>query len=180
MKYLPPAAFLLMLFVGLLLLMRWGWKKRADAQSGIAPLPQPAFGGKGLSWGAVPDMDCTYVSTTSADQPLERIVAHGLGSRARARITVGYDEPSLRDTFMIDREGSPTLYIPFSAVRTIRTAPGAIGKWMGGDGLIMIGWTHEGTDLDTYLRMESASDHDRLLSYAPDSQEPSSISKEHA
>lgn len=172
MRYVPPILALVALFVLLLLLARWGWRRRGRRQ---VDLPAPAAlgaptaahdavaGGTGDPAGAatgtaVPPLPGVYVCTTEAGRPLERIVAHGLG--VRSRVFVGR---SADGSFSLDREGSPSFTIPAADITEVTTSPGMVGKFVGGDGLLLVRWRLGERELDTGIRLDRRADHDLLL-----------------
>jgi len=122
---------------GLYLLMWRGWKKRKARQSDLRPLnevPAGAFSGEGF--------ETVYVSTTSEGDWLDRIAVHGLGQRSNAQVHVA------EAGVLIDRE--PTaVFIPAAAIRGIRLASGMAGKYLRGEGLVVITWQHGDRTLDT-------------------------------
>src|SRR5699024_5078 len=103
---LVPVLLLALLFLAALAAMAWGWRRRGRSQQHLpVPTDRPLSDlGEGIAHGPV---DAVYVDTVLAEQPLERIVAHGLGQRAKARVSLG-DGGSYR----IEREGAPDLTIP--------------------------------------------------------------------
>ncbi|MGO1895258.1 MAG: PH-like domain-containing protein [Brachybacterium sp.] len=155
---LIPVLLLAALFVLILAAMAWGWRRRGRSQQHLpAPLDSSLEElGEGIDHGPV---DAVYVDTVLAEQSLERIVAHSLGQRANAAVTLG-DGGSWR----LEREGPADLTIPGSAVSEITSGPGMAGKFIGGDGLLIIRWRLGDQLLDTGLRLARRADHDLLLS----------------
>jgi hypothetical protein len=157
-EQLVPVLLLAVLFVALLAAMVWGWRRRGRSQQ---HLPAPADAtlaqlGEGIAHGPV---DAIYVDTVLAEQPLERVVAHGLGQRAKAQVTLG-DGGSWR----LEREGAPDLTIPAADLAEITSGPGMAGKFIGGDGLLILRWRLGDQLLDTGLRLARRADHDLLRS----------------
>ncbi|GAA4527779.1 hypothetical protein GCM10023160_24580 [Brachybacterium paraconglomeratum] len=155
---LIPVLLLAVLFALILCAMVWGWRRRGRSQQHLpapedAPLEQL---GEAVAHGPV---DAVYVDTVLAEQPLERVVAHGLGQRAKASVTLG-DQGSWR----LEREGIGSITIPGSAVTELTSGPGMAGKFIGGDGLLIIRWRLGDQLLDTGLRLARRADHDLLLS----------------
>ncbi|WNB84257.1 hypothetical protein [Cellulomonas sp. ATA003] len=119
-------------------------------------------------------LDATYVSSTVAGDWLERVVAHDLGARSRAVVQV------FTGGVRIQRQGATDLWIAASALRAATTAPGMAGKYVGGDGLVVLTWqlpdtaaqldtgaqSDTGTQLDTGLRPRRAEDRTALLDAA--------------
>ncbi len=155
---LVPVLLLALLFLAALAAMAWGWRRRGRSQQHLpVPTDRPLSDlGEGIAHGPV---DAVYVDTVFAEQPLERIVAHGLGQRAKARVSLG-DGGSYR----IEREGAPDLTIPSTDLAEVTSGPGMAGKFIGGDGLLIIRWRLGDQLLDTGLRLAQRFDHDLLLS----------------
>lgn len=155
---LVPVLLLALLFLAALAAMAWGWRRRGRSQQHLpVPTDRPLSDlGEGIAHGPV---DAVYVDTVLAEQPLERIVAHGLGQRAKARVSLG-DGGSYR----IEREGAPDLTIPSTDLAEVTSGPGMAGKFIGGDGLLIIRWRLGDQLLDTGLRLAQRFDHDLLLS----------------
>src|SRR6185312_182212 len=93
----------------------WGWRNRAARQSDLPDLvPVPTLDAPDL----IEPLTGLYVSTTVSGRWQDRIVAHGLGRRAKA-------VAHLRDDgVLIDRLGDEPIFIPIAALHGIRTAPG--------------------------------------------------------
>src|SRR5699024_3382852 len=112
-EQLVPVLLLLLLFLAALAAMVWGWRRRGRSQQHLpAPADRPLDQlGEGTAHGPV---EAVYVDTVLAEQPLERVVAHGLGQRARAQVSLG-DGGSWR----IEREGTGDLTIPAGSLAEI-------------------------------------------------------------
>jgi hypothetical protein len=130
-------------------LMRQGWQWRRTLQGGLPPLPQaPADPGRELL-----AMDGRYHGSTTAGQWLDRIVAHGLGVRSRARLTL--TERGL----LVDRTGAPGFFVPAGALRGARLDKAIAGKVLPEGGLLVVTWELGGTLIDSGFRGERAADH---------------------
>lgn len=158
MDQLVPVLLLAAVFAAVLAAMYLGWRRRGRSQS---HLPSPLLGRslaeleEDAEHGPV---DAVYVDTVLADQPLERVVAHGLGTRAPARVTL-----TTGGSWHIERRGAASLTIPSTAIDSTGAAPGIAGKFIGGDGLLVIRWQLGDQQLDTGLRLAHRADHDLLL-----------------
>ncbi|MET9347448.1 hypothetical protein [Streptomyces termitum] len=140
----------LLLFVAFVYwLMRQGWKWRGSLQSDLPPLPEvpDAPGAAKLA------MSGRYHGSTTAGQWLDRIVAHGLGTRSRAELT-------LTDTgISVVRPGADDFLIPAAALREARLDKGIAGKVLTEGGLLIVTWEHGGTLLDSGFRSDRAAEH---------------------
>ena len=129
------------------LLMLKGWRGRQRRQGDLpAPPPVPADPGPVLV-GAVAGL---FVGTTSDESWLDRIAVHGLSDRSAGWLTVH------ESGVVIEREGVPDLYLPFTALRGAQTADAVAGRVVGRDGLIALTWQLGGRTLVSAFR---ATDH---------------------
>lgn len=155
---LIPVLLLALLFVLILAAMVWGWRRRGRSQQYL-PAPEDATLeqlGEAVAHGPV---DAVYVDTVLAEQPLERVVAHGLGQRSKATVTLG-----VQGSWRLERTGAGSITIPGTTVTELTSSPGMAGKFIGGDGLLIIRWRLGDQLLDTGLRLARRADHDLLLS----------------
>ncbi|MGP5672084.1 PH-like domain-containing protein [Brachybacterium alimentarium] len=158
MAELGPVLALVALFLLVLALMAWGWRRRGRSQQHL-PAPTTAALEELGETTTIGPLQAVYVSTVLAQQPLERVVAHTLGQRASARVSIGS-----AGTWHILREGTRPLAIPADAVSEITAGPGMAGKFVGGDGILILRWRLGDQLLDTGLRLARREDHDLLLS----------------
>ncbi|MFB8782400.1 hypothetical protein VSS38_22115 [Streptomyces albogriseolus] len=140
----------LALFVALVYwLMREGWKWRGTLQSDLPELH------------SAPDDPCPatltmsgrYHGSTTAGQWLDRIVAHGLGTRSRAELTLsdaGLD---------VVRPGADDFFVPADALREARLDKGIAGKVLTEGGLLVITWQHGDRLIDSGFRSDHAAEH---------------------
>ncbi|MBO1750435.1 hypothetical protein J4G33_01300 [Actinotalea sp. BY-33] len=150
------------LFVVILLAMWWGWHRRG-ARTGATVPPPPAVPAE-ADRGALrcPPIEVVYVSSTRAGDWLDRVVAHDLGVRAAA--TVSVHETGV----LLARRGATDVFVPASGVRRVGRAPGIAGKYVGGEGLVVLTWEVPGTAdrgpalLDTGLRTRRRADREPL------------------
>lgn len=155
---------LVLLFIAIFLLaiagFRWGWLNRAKRQADLPPLAAvPA--GLGDDLGDDPAGDLAddlaaplsglYVGTTYATEWQNRVVAHTLGRRAEARARL------TRAGVLIERQGSPAVFLPANAVVDARLEPALAGKVVGRGGLLVLRWQHGASLLDTGLLAEDKS-----------------------
>ncbi|WP_210947528.1 hypothetical protein [Streptomyces sp. MK37H] len=142
--------------VGLLLvialvywLMREGWKWRGTLQGDLPELPQaPAEPGEPRL-----SMSGRYHGSTTAGQWLDRIVAHGLGNRSRAELTLTDQGVS------VVRPGAQDFFIPTAELRGARLDKGIAGKVLAEGGLLVITWSHGDRLIDSGFRSDHAAEH---------------------
>ncbi|WP_405734137.1 hypothetical protein OG607_39170 [Streptomyces sp. NBC_01537] len=140
----------LLLFVTLLYwLMRQGWKWRGTLQSGLPELPQApeAPGEPKLT------LSGRYHGSTTAGQWLDRIVAHGLGTRSRVELTLtdaGLD---------VVRPGATDFFIPADQLREARLDKGIAGKVLTEGGLLVVTWAHGDALIDSGFRSDRSAEH---------------------
>lgn len=161
---MPPAVtvtVLAALGVTALWAMRAGWAHRATRTASAVPAlpPVPADGDPALGQATTDPLPAVYVSSTVAGDWLERVVARDLGVRSGAVVQV------FTGGVRIERAGAPDLFVPAGALRAVGTAPGMAGKYVGGDGLVVLTWQvpDGGARLDTGLRARRAEDRAALL-----------------
>ncbi|MBO8194062.1 hypothetical protein ITI46_20690 [Streptomyces oryzae] len=138
----------LVLFVALLYwLMRQGWKWRGTLQGDLPELPQaPEHSGEPLLTAAG-----RYHGSTSAGQWLDRIVAHGLGTRSRAELTL--TEQGLD----VVRPAAQDFFVPAEQLRGARLDTGIAGKVLTEGGLLIVTWEHGGRRLDSGFRFDRSA-----------------------
>lgn len=135
-----------------------GWRHRAQRQSALPELPAtPAELGPDL----VDPLTGVYVSTTTAGQWQDRVVARGLGRRAAgaARLSA--------EGVCIEREGESDIFIPTPDLVEVTTAPGIAGKVMGqADGVLIVRWSLGDARLDTGFRSDDTTAQDDFIDAA--------------
>ncbi|MEU5086678.1 hypothetical protein [Streptomyces sp. NPDC021356] len=140
----------LALFVALVYwLMREGWKWRGTLQSDLPELP----GAPREPGPAKLTMTGRYHGSTTAGQWLDRIVAHGLGTRSRVELTLtdaGLD---------VVRPGASDFFVPAAQLRGARLDKGIAGKVLTEGGLLVVTWEHGGRLLDSGFRSDRAAEH---------------------
>nr|WP_202553663.1 hypothetical protein [Streptomyces sp. SID4936] len=132
-------------------LMRQGWKWRGSLQSG---LPELASTPEGFADGEKPlTLTGRYHASTTAGQWLDRIVAHGLGTRSRVELTLtaqGLD---------VVRPGAADFFVPAAALREARLDKGIAGKVLPEGGLLIITWAHGDQLIDSGFRSDRSAEH---------------------
>ncbi|MBD0837809.1 MULTISPECIES: hypothetical protein [unclassified Streptomyces] len=144
----------LALFVALVYwLMREGWKWRGTLQSDLPELPSAPDepGPVRLS------MSGRYHGSTTAGQWLDRIVAHGLGTRSRVELTLtdaGLD---------VVRPGATDFFVPAGQLREARLDKGIAGKVLTEGGLLVVTWAHGERLIDSGFRSDTAAEHNEWV-----------------
>jgi hypothetical protein len=87
----------------------------------------------------------TYVSTTTAENRLERVTVEGLGNRARATLVVSRGDAE--ELVRIERQGEATVVIPAARLRSARRERGMVGKFVGGNRMVVLQWRAENGDV---------------------------------
>ncbi|WP_406358719.1 hypothetical protein [Streptomyces sp. NBC_00658] len=140
----------LALFVALLYwLMREGWKWRGTLQGDLPELPTAPeeLGPVRL------ELTGRYHGSTTAGQWLDRIVAHGLGTRSRVELTLtdaGLD---------VVRPGAADFFVPAVQLREARLDKGIAGKVLTEGGLLVVTWAHGERLIDSGFRSDRAAEH---------------------
>ncbi|MFJ6987881.1 MULTISPECIES: hypothetical protein [unclassified Streptomyces] len=138
------------LFVALVYwLMREGWKWRGTLQGDLPELPAaPSEPGP-----ARLTLSGRYHGSTTAGQWLDRIVAHGLGTRSRVELT-------LTDAgLVVVRPGADDFFVPAAALREAVLGKGIAGKVLTEGGLLLVTWEHGGKLIDSGFRSDHAAEH---------------------
>ncbi|MFI0965547.1 hypothetical protein ACH4S8_29740 [Streptomyces sp. NPDC021080] len=144
----------LALFVALVYwLMREGWKWRGTLQGDLPELPDAPEDPGPARLG----MSGRYHGSTTAGQWLDRIVAHGLGTRSKAELTLtdaGLD---------VVRPGADDFFIPAAQLRGARLDKGIAGKVLTEGGLLVVTWAHGDRLLDSGFRSDRAAEHNEWV-----------------
>ena len=131
--------------------MRRGWQARIRRQ---ADLGQPAEATGEPTEDAVPGL---YIGTAFAGDWLDRVAAHGLGVRSRARLDFS------EEGIAIYRDGAPSLWIPADHILLVRVDSGVAGTVRSKDSVVVVTWRLGDRDLDTGFRADDASGHRTVL-----------------
>lgn len=140
------------------------WRRRMMAQQDLALAPEPS--GPPADAAVVrADVLGTYVATNFAGRPLDRVVAHGLGFRARANVTV--TDTGLR----MDRAGSLPMFVPLADLAGAGRATWAIDRSVEPDGLTVVAWRMESSsgpvEVESAFRFDPA-DSDAVIAAVND------------
>lgn len=139
----------LLLFIALVYwLMRQGWKWRGTLQGDLPELPSAPS-----EQGPVKlELSGRYHGSTSAGQWLDRIVAHGLGTRSRVEL-------SLTDEGLnVVRPGARDFFVPAAALREARLDKGIAGKVLTEGGMLIVTWAHGDKLIDSGFRSDHAAE----------------------
>ncbi len=151
---LALTAAMFALVAGWFLAMRRGWVRRQARQSGVpAPAPRPGAFGPEL----VQPADGTYVSTTTAGDWLDRIAVHGLGNRSAAVLHVA------PQGVWLERTGEGDVFVGADALVGVDRTSGMAGKFVGGDGLVVLTWLLGEHVVDTGFRAREHVRTDELV-----------------
>ena len=105
----------------------------------------------------------TYISTTVAENRLERVTVEGLGNRAKATLIVSRGDAD--QLVRIDRQGEATVIIPAARLISARRGRGMVGKFVGANRLVILQWkTEDGDTYETGFLPRYKADVDRVES----------------
>lgn len=111
--------------------MWWGWRSRSRRDAGILDA-SPARSLCGEVVAQFPRVG--YVSTTPADNPLERVALPGLRYKGWAEVAV------YRDGVEITVVGEAPVQLDVAQIRGVGAASGRVGKAVERDGLALLRW----------------------------------------
>ncbi|WP_328899229.1 hypothetical protein OHR86_03905 [Streptomyces sp. NBC_00441] len=132
-------------------LMRQGWKWRGNLQS---DLPTPATAPEGFADGEkLLALSGRYHASTTAGQWLDRIVAHGLGTRSRVELTL------TAEGLDVVRPGAADFFVPAADLRGARTERALAGKVLPEGGLLVITWALGDRLIDSGFRSDHSAEH---------------------
>jgi hypothetical protein len=137
-------------------LMYLGWRRRQSRQADVPALPTAP---DGLAQRAREiGVEGSYVSTTVANQPLERITAQGLGATGVAHLLVADDVPGL----LVARDGAPDVFVPAGALTDVRVESMRAGKATP-HGLLVVEWRLGDRAVATAFRPRDPHDREAVL-----------------
>ncbi len=152
-------ALVLAVIALVLFAMLRGWRARGRRQASI---PEPLAIPEGL---AIPEEEATgsnlipgvYLGSVRSGDWLDRIVAHGLGTRSR--VELGLRSEGLA----VERLGARQFFIPSSDLRDARRDRGIAGKAFERDAVVVITWSLGEELIDTGIRPDRAEDAQALI-----------------
>jgi len=143
----------LLVILGLLALMRWGWKGRERRQLDISrPLPLPPHN-------ATFDIDIpgVYIGAARAGDWLDRIVVHGLGVRSRAALNIG------EQGVWIERVHANSFFVPADEITRVRIDRGVAGTVRSKDSVIVVTFALGTTLVDFGFRPDEDAGRDLIV-----------------
>jgi hypothetical protein len=102
--------------------------------------------------------DVFYASTVFGDSQLNRVWAHGLGGRGKAKIFVDAAGVSL------ERIGEPSILIPAQDLLALGRVSATIDKGVEKNGLLALTWRLGDTELVTNLRVVNPKNRNQIES----------------
>lgn len=120
------------------------WKRRVQSGAdipGLAPAPVP------IADDAMRVGHGTYLGTVTIENWLDKVAAHGLGSRGPAAIAVE------ARGLIVERVGTDALFIPQESISKVELTNGLAGRVYGTEGVIVVSWVWGERLLQTGLRI---------------------------
>lgn len=99
-------------------------------------------------------IECLYVSTVLYENPLQRLLAHGLGPRGKA--TIAADAAGVS----VCRRGETNFFVPRENLMGMHRASATIDRGVEPGGLTSFAWSHDGQSLITNLRFNNSQDRE--------------------
>jgi hypothetical protein len=146
-----------------------GWRRRADRH---AHLPAPPSLAPASADPATAVVDGVYLGSVIAGDWLDRVAAHGLGTRSRVTIEVR------DDGVFLDRQGAPSVFIPSADLVGVRRERGIAGKAFEKGAVAVVQWRWGDLVLDSGLRPDRAEDAAALLEVLPGMPNPADTGSE--
>ncbi|GAA0035898.1 MULTISPECIES: PH-like domain-containing protein [Brevibacterium] len=132
----------------IMLALTWGWTRRKSRQTEVAAPAKPHLGITPIA----DPVEGSYVSTTTAGNPLDRVAIHGLGIRTTGELVV------TDGGVIMDLAGREDFLIPRADIVSVDTTSGMIGKFVERGGIVRITWRLGETLVDTGFRARYAAD----------------------
>ena len=152
-----------------LILMRWGWVRRARRQASLAPLLVSPAVPPATSAFDLTEVEARYLGASRSGQWLDRVVVHRLGVVGSARVSVrqpAEGQPSSSASrpagVWIHRPGQLTLFLPAHSIAAARHDRAVAARAVEQGGLVVIEWLHDGVAIDLGLRIRAAESAEAL------------------
>jgi hypothetical protein len=126
-------------------LMYLGWRARGHRQADVGE-PATAPPGGDLGEPVLAPAEGVYVSTVRRGDPLDRVVAHGLGTRSEVVVAAGERGVWLR------RTGARDVFVPAADLLSVGRSRGQAGKFTVEEGMVVLTWRSGTAELDTAVR----------------------------
>lgn len=137
---------LIAIVLALAVLVGFSYRNKRIRESNELDMPEQAINCQGS--------ECLYVSTVYADNPLRRLLAHGLGPRGKANVSV--DKPGIS----VCRQGERSFLIPRASVVGVEKTTATIDRAVEPGGLTSISWVHDSKELITNIRFQSKQERE--------------------
>lgn len=124
-------------------------QKRKKLQQSQLQKPKPSIGGVELG-------DVFYASTVFGDSQLNRVWAHGLGGRGKAKLFI---DPA---GISLERTGEPSILIPKEDLVAMSRVSATIDKGVERNGLLALTWKLGETVLVTNLRVVNPKNRNEM------------------
>lgn len=153
-EYVPAVIITIAVILVIMALIGLGWRNRKRRQRDVPALTEvPATLSEPRT-----EIEGTYVVTTRSGDRLDRVAAHGLGTRGNALLSVG------EDGVAVMREGTPNFFVPTSEIELVDTTSNMVGKAVEPGGIVVLRYTHSGFGFDTGFRVRYHAQKAELLS----------------
>lgn len=137
--------------LGVFALMWRSWRRRTSKQLGqFVPYPIPE------GFVAEQTESLSYVATTLASKPLERVTARAVAFRGKAQLGVS------KQGIMLEVVGEAPFFIPSETIDEVQFASWTIDRVVEKHGLLVVRWNWAETAVDSYFRPEDAEQSLRL------------------
>lgn len=154
-------AVLAVLFAIVVVSMLRSMRAKEEASGASVPPPPEVPDAAALGTARTEPLEATYVSTTTAQDWLQRVPGYTMGRRSPAVVRVFDAGVTLL------RTGERDLFLPTADLVDAHRSAGQIGKYAGGEGLVVLRWTLRDDDgdltLDTGLRLRHRAGAELLV-----------------
>jgi hypothetical protein len=151
---LVATVVLALLVFGTFAAMRRGWRRRARLHADLPSLPPLGpDSGQGEPAGAPSPLVGRYYGSTMAGAWLDRVVAHGLGTRSAVELC--WTSAGIA----VHRPAATSFLIPAGALVDARLDRTIAGAAPPPGGLLVLTWRHGGRILDSGFRADRVAEH---------------------